>query len=304
MKFFLSTLLLATLLSSCAPQVETSESEALKVAASIYPLAFFAEQIGGDLVTVNLLVPTGLEPHDFEPSPSDLRALYEADLIVFNGAGLEPWLEDLEQELMAEGVEIFEAVSLLDMLPAGEDAEDEHEEMDPHVWLDPIRAQMIILSLVNTLAILDPENTETYMNNAKVLTGELSRMDEDFRSALEQCSEREFVVSHAAFAYLANRYGLEMIAISGISSHDEPSLKHLETIASTMNEHGLSFIYMEPLYESPFARTIGEETGAELLVLNPIEGLTELDVEDGRDYFDLMRENFENLKKGLSCEAI
>lgn len=323
MKFFLSNLLLVTLLSSCSPKVEISESETLNIAASIYPLAFFAEQIGGDLVTVNPLVPTGLEPHDFEPSPSDLRSLYDADLVVFNGAALEPWIEDLEFELIQEDVKLFEAVSFLEMLPASEESHEEdheeesslipsasahetgeeHEEWDPHVWLDPIRAQMIILSLANTLATLDPENAETYVNNAKILTGELSSMDEDFRSTLEQCTGREFVVSHAAFAYVANRYGLEMISISGLSPHDEPSLKDLEEITLLMNEHGLSLIYMEPLYESPFARTIGDETGAELLVLNPIEGLTELDVEDGRDYFDLMRENFKNLKKGLSCEA-
>lgn len=300
MKKLFSILLLSSLFIGCTGNGGEVQAEKLQVAASIYPLAFFAEQIGGDLVDVTALVPQGLEPHDYEPSPNDLKSVYNADLVVFNGANLEPWMEDLELELAEDSVELFEAATYVELIPL---SDEENSEWDPHLWLDPIRAKMIVESLANTMAGLNSENAETYQNNAKVLMAELDKLNEDFMMelALMSCSAREFVTAHEAFAYLAERYGLTMIPISGINPQDEPSIKELEEISKVVDEHGLTTIYIETLVSSAYAETISEETGATLMVLNPLEGLTAADVAAGENYFSIMRRNFGNLKAGFVC---
>ncbi|MFA4814817.1 MAG: pseudouridine synthase [Candidatus Gracilibacteria bacterium] len=303
MKKIFGILVLSSLLMGlvgCAQINGEQGSEKLQVAASIYPLAFFAEQIGGDLIEVTTLVPQGFEPHDFEPSPNDLKTLYNADLVVYNGAALEPWLEDVEPDLTENGVKLFKATDSVELISLGE----EDGGWDPHVWLDPIRAEMIVQSLASTLATLDSENAEVYQNNANVIAGELDKLDENFSMALGllSCSAREFVTAHAAFAYLADRYGLTMIPISGVNPHDEPSIKDLEEISKIVKEHGLTTIYMETLMSPAYAETISEETGASLLVLNPLEGLTTEDIAAGENYFTIMRRNFGNLKVGFVCD--
>lgn len=299
MRKLFSIFLLSSLLAGCTSEMG-ADSEKLQIAASIYPLVFFAEQVGGDLVEVTALVPQGLEPHDYEPSPNDLKALYDAELVVYNGAALEPWMEDLEPELMGSDVELFEAASYVELIPL---SDEENSEWDPHIWLDPIRAKLIVESLASTMAGLDSENAETYQNNAKVVMTELDKLNEDFTMelALMSCSAREFVTAHEAFAYLAERYGLTMISISGINPQDEPSIKDLEEISKVVEEHGITSIYTETLVSSAYAETIAKETGASLLVLNPLEGLTAEDVSAGENYFTIMKRNFGNLKTGFVC---
>lgn len=324
MKKIFSLLLVSALLAGCTGGLsEEPGSEKLEVAASIYPWAFFAEQIGGDLVEVDTLVPVGLEPHDYDPSPDDLRSLYDADLFIYNGAALEPWASDITFELRDGDVQLFAASDHVQLLPLVEGVEDEHEEeeqsfvpvasahetgeshteYDPHIWLDPVNVSIVVQSMANTFSSLDSENADVYQANAKVLMSELDEMNEGFLSDLQTCTEREFVTSHAAFAYLANRYGLTMIPISGISPQDEPTIKELEAISKTVEERGITTIYTETLINASLAETIGNETGAQILVLNPLEGLTSEDVAAGENYFTIFKKNLENLKAGLFCEA-
>ena len=312
-------------MSGCGSEL-SQENEKLQVAASIYPWAFFAEQIGGDLVEVKTLVPIGMEPHDYDPSPNDLKALYDADIFIYNGAALEPWVEDLAFELRQEEVQLFAAADTVELLPLAEGAEheeeedeeehsfipkasahetgEEHTEYDPHIWLDPVRVSMVVQSMANTFANLDSTNADVYRANAKVLMNELDEINAAFAADLQACTEKEFVTSHAAFAYLAGRYGLTMTPISGISPEDEPTIKELEDISKIVEEHGLSVIYTETLINSAFAETIAAETGAQLLVLNPLEGLTSVEAAAGENYFTIFKKNLENLKSGFACEAL
>lgn len=319
MKNLFSILLVTALFAGCTGEPsEEPSSEKIEVVASIYPWAFFAEQIGGDLVDVKTLVPVGLEPHDYDPTPDDLKALYDADLFIYNGAALEPWVTDVEFELLQEGVQLFAAADKVELIPLGEGAVheeelsfvprasahetgEEHSEYDPHIWQDPVRVSIVVQSIANTFSSLDVENADVYLANAQVLMGELERINVKFNTDLQSCNLNEFVVSHSAFAYLANRYSLTMTAISGISPQDEPTIKELEEISKLVEEHGLSTIYTETLISSSFAETIATETGAQVLVLNPLEGLTELEVAAGETFFTLFEKNLTNLRAGLEC---
>lgn len=312
MKKIISLLLLSALLVGCTGGPgEEAEAEKLHIAASIYPWAFFAEQIGGDLVVVDTLVPVGLEPHDYDPAPDDLKSLYDADLFIYNGGGLEPWVNDLASELGEKEVRLFAVSDYVELMPLAEGAEHEEDEeeeeeasgYDPHLWLDPVNVGIAVQSMANAFSNLDIKNADIYQANAKVLRNELDEMNEAFTLDLQACTGREFVTSHAAFAYLSKRYGLTMIPISGISPEDEPTLKELEAISELVEEHGITMIYTETLIDSAFAETISTETGAELLVLNPLEGLTSAEAAAGENYFTILKKNLENLKAGLSCEA-
>ena len=293
------------------------ESQKIKVVASIYPWGFFAEQIGGDLVEVNTLVPVGQEPHEYDPSPDDLKALYDADIFIYNGAALEPWVEDVEFDLRKDDIQLFNASSYVELIPlegeteehsfiptaSAHESDEVHTEYDPHFWQDPVRVRTVVQSMANTFANLDSANANVYLANVKVIMNELDKIDADFSADLSLCTEREFVVSHAAFAYLAERYSLSMIPISGISPEDEPTIKELEEISKILEEHEISTVYTESLVNSSFAQTVGNETGAALLVLNTLEGLTEADIVSGDNFFSLFKKNLENLKLGLSCES-
>lgn len=311
MRKILSFLLITTLLTACnAGPAEEAEDEKLHIAASIYPWAFFAEQIGGDLVVVDTLVPVGLEPHDYDPSPDDLKSLYDADLFIYNGGNLEPWVDDIAFDLGEKDVQLFALSDYVALQPLAEGSEhedeEEHEEdsteYDPHIWLDPINLSIAVQSMANAFSNLDIKNADVYQANAMVLRNELEEMNESFTLELQACTGREFVTSHAAFSYLANRYGLTMIPISGISPEDEPTLKELEAISELVEEHGITMIYTETLIDSSFAITISTETGAQVLVLNPLEGLTTEEVAAGENFFTIFEKNLENLKVGLSCD--
>ncbi len=306
-------LALSLLLISCSKSEEiTTETSHLQVVASIYPLAFFAQEIGGEHVDITQIVPSGLEPHDYEPTTDQLKKVYDTDLFIFNGAGLEPWANNLEFELSQEDVAFFEATHYVDLIPGGEETEDsslvpdasahsEAEGWDPHVWLDPVRAKMIVQSMVILFAQLDSEHAQAYQSNAQVLIEELEALDTLYSTQLSACASTELVTSHAAFGYLASRYGLTMIPINGISPENEASLKDLEEIFRLVEEHDISTIYTETLVDASFAETISEETGAQLLTLNPLEGLTESDSASGKNYLTVMEDNLRNLVQGLSC---
>lgn len=299
-------LVLLTLLITACSTPET-ESDKIDVKASFYPLAYFAEQIGGDKSIVENLTPAGVEPHDFEPGSKSVADIHSSDIFVFNGAGLDPWAETLKTDLEAESVYVLEASEAVDLLDSKyeeeEVGEEEHEDegFDPHFWLDPNTSIKIVESVMNAYVSVDPENAQYYQTEGDELIAKLKVLDGKFKAELETCETRTFITSHAAFAYLAKAYNLNMIPISGVSPEEEPSSKQLAEISDLVKEHGIKYIFSETLLDPKFAETIANESGAEILVLNPIEGLTQEDIAAGKDYISVMEENLQNLKTALSC---
>jgi zinc transport system substrate-binding protein len=268
-----------------------------QVVAAFYPLAYAADRIGGGEIDVRNLTPPGAEPHDAELTARDVERVRRADLVLYLGGGFQPALEDAVAEAEGTTLDLLEAVRLR-RGEAHEDHGEEHAEedgagnVDPHVWLDPLRYATIVERIARELG-----RTEA----AETVVRELRRLDRDFRRGLADCDRRELVTRHAAFAYLAQRYRLRQISISGLSPESEPTPRDLEEIVEQVEESGARTIFFETLVSPRIAETVARETGAETAVLNPLEGLTEEELESGASYFTVMRRNLATLRAALGC---
>ena len=273
------------------------------IAVTFYPLYEFTKQVVGDKADVVLLVPPGAEPHDWEPAPSDLIKVKQAKLVVYNGAGMEPWIDRLSGTLLADKKTVS-AAGLVNLIPAQYNEEGGPPEpgaIDPHVWLDPVNAQAIVQAIAAAVSEVDPDNAGYYQTNAGAYFAQLVELDYEYRTALASASRREIITSHAAFGYLANRYGLKQVAIMGLSPDAEPTPARMAQIIRHVRENGIKFIFFETLVGPKLAETIASETGAQTLVLNPIEGLTEEELAQGENYLVVMRMNLTNLKYALGA---
>jgi zinc transport system substrate-binding protein len=267
------TLIAAATLAGCGG---SSGAEGTSVVAAFYPLAFAAQQIGGYGIHVHNLTPPGVEPHDLELSGSDIRTIADADLVLYLGQGFQPALEDAITSTSANAVDLLEA----------------NEKNDPHVWLDPIRYAAIAERIGKELD-RRPE--------AKRFAAKLGALDGEFRRGLSRCERDEIVTSHAAFGYLAERYGLKQVAITGIAPEAEPTPRELESVVRQVRAVGATTVFFETLVSPRLAETVAREVGATTAVLDPLEGLTEKESAAGEDYFSVMRANLAALRKGLGC---
>ena len=209
-----------------------SESDgAVSVVAAFYPLVFAVAGVGGSLVDVDNLTAPGVEPHDLELSADQVRTVSEADLVVFLGQGFQPAVDDVVSGLEGERV--------LDLL---------HEDRsDPHVWLDPSLMAEIVDTVAARLSAIDPPNEATYVDNAAEMITSLDALDTELREGLASCRTRDIVTSHAAFGYLASRYELHQVSISGLDPESEPSPARMADVARFVHEHEVSTIFFEEL---------------------------------------------------------
>lgn len=302
-KTFTLFLTLALVLSACGNN-NLGTPGALKVVTTFYPLAFLAERVGGDQVEVTNLVPVGGEPHDFEPSPRQIVAVTEADVALYMGQGFEPWMEDLKTELSAKGVVAVEVNASLPIIQFSQEEQTDTEEhvYDPHTWLDPLMMQEMVSMILDAFTKADPEGKEYYMSNAELVIRELQTLHETYQVGLTSCENKTILVSHDAFHYLAERYGIETIPVSGLSPEDEPSANRLTELADFAKENESQYIFFETLANPAVAETLAAEANLTPLTFNPIEGLTEEEARNGETYFTLMQANLDNLKLAMSCQ--
>lgn len=256
-----------------------------QVVAAFYPLAYAAEQVGGDSVGVRNLTPAGSEPHDFELSAGDARAVEDADLVVYLGGGFQPAVEQAVASRDGPSLDLLEG-------EVATDAAGEMREVDPHVWLDPVRYSRQARLIADALG---PGAS------SDALAARLAELDAAFQQGLASCERRQIVTSHAAFGYLAKRYGLEQIPLTGITPEAEPSPRDLERLVREVEASGATTVFFESLVSPKLAETVAREAGATTAVLNPVEGLTEEQLEDGADYFSVMRGNLATLRQALGC---
>jgi zinc transport system substrate-binding protein len=298
-----------TALAGCAkPEAADRANGKITVYTSIYPLAYFAEQIGGKRVDVRALVPPGTEPHEFELSTRDMARLSQADVFIYNGAGLEAWADQVKQTLDPSRTVQMNATKGVPLLDAKEE-HDEHGEhghghggVDPHVWLDPKRAMIQARNIRDGLIQADPRHKAEYEANYVKLQQRLTELDRAYADLAKRTPVKTFMVSHAAFGYLADRYGWQQIAVAGLSPTDEPSAKELQALIETAKREKIHVIFFETLVNAKTAETLEREIGAKALTLNPLEGLTPEEIKRGEDYFTIMEKNRQNLAKAWGVQ--
>lgn len=279
----------------------------IKVFTTIYPLYDFTIKIAGNYADVESFIPLGNEPHGWEPSAQDLAALEKADLFIYNGAGMESWVKDVLNSIDQKNLQVVEATAGIPLVENHfEDTENHkqaeellHQDLDPHVWLDPLLAKSLANNIYLGLVAKDPENQEVYERNYLNLTNELDKLNEEYSRRLSKVDKHSFVINHAAFGYLANRYGLEQIAVMGINPEAEPSIDKIVMIVKLVKENNLGYILSESLVSSKLSEILAKEAGIKVLPLNPLGGLTNEEMQAKKDYFVIMRDNLSSLVKAL-----
>lgn len=266
--------------------------------ASFYPLYFLLENIGGDKVDAMNMTPAGVEPHDYELTPRQIARIESGALLVINGAKLEAWGDNVKKNIDSERTLMIVASEGLTNQRTAENGE---ETVDPHIWLDPLLMVQIADAIADGLKQVDPENAAYYAENTEALKERLRALDAEFKYGLRSCVGNTIITSHAAFGYLADAYGLDDVAIAGISPNAEPSLKDLSELARLVREKNITHIFFEELASPKLAQTLADEVGVQTLVLNPLEGLTVEDIARGKDYITEMKKNLENLQIALQC---
>lgn len=299
-------------LSGCAAssadpgELAADPGDGLRVAASFYPLQWVSEQVAGDAAAVEGLTPPGAEPHDLELGPRQVAGIGEADLVVYL-AGFQPAVDEaVEQEAADSALDVTRAAQLHPAASGvaeegehAEEGENDRAATDPHFWLDPTRLADVADAVAARLGEIDPDDAGGYAGRAREVRERLEALDVELREGLAGCAGTRLVTSHTAFGYLAERYGMEQVGISGLSPDAEPSPRDLAEVARFVRKNGVRTIYSETLVSPDVAETIARETGAGTAVLDPIEGLT--DASAGEDYLAVMRGNMATLKEGQPC---
>jgi zinc transport system substrate-binding protein len=284
-------------------KVAANGIEKKRVIVTNYPLFFFTKQIAGDELNVENLLPPGVEPHSFEPTPQDIIKLEKAEFLIYNGAGLEDWIVNISKTLDNKELKILDASAGVELIRNGEEGH-EHghshkEDFDPHIWLDPNNSKKMVFNILEALVALNPQFEDTFKANAQQLIDQLDNLDQDYKEQLTNANQKVFVVNHAAFGYLAHRYGLKQLAVMGVNPHTEPTPQKVVDLINLLKEYDLKYIFTETLVSSKVAEVLAEEAGIGTKVLNPLGNITEEDIKAGKNYFSIMYENLAALKEGL-----
>lgn len=325
--FLISTALLVVLLAACSDSGSQSSTEngKMKIYTTIYPIQYFAERIGGDQVEVESVLPAGSDAHNFEPTSNQMVDIAKSDAFLYSSDELETYAGTIADAVGDEDVKIAQLADGIDLLPFDEEhdhsheateeehdhnhdeaAEEEHDHdhgsVDPHYWLDPERAKQMAENMKNTLVELDPDNETLYEDNYKAVSEELDELDQKFQQAVEGKENKKIIVSHAAYGYWEDRYGIEQIAITGLSPTNEPSQQELEGIIHTAEDNKLNYVLFEQNISPKVATIVQDEIGADVLRIHNLETITEDENDAGEDYFSLMDKNIETLEQALANE--
>ena len=277
-------------------EISTTDNSKLQVVTSATFLYEFTQNIGKEMVDVTLLVPMGADPHDWEPTIRDTERLQRSDVIIVNGIGYEHWIASLELTGIAGIlVDTSNGISTLDSAKHDEEKHDEekHGALDPHIWLNPVNAQLQVKNIANALSNSDPMNKNHYQSNAEIYNQELNLLDAKIRTELSGC-KTDFITFHDAFSYFSEEYDLtQHTIISSTDSHGEVTLQTLENIISLARELNIKIIFAEESASTKTSQVIADEIGGKVLVLSPLEIVSD------ETYVEKMTQNLESLKEAL-----
>jgi zinc transport system substrate-binding protein len=285
-------------------QQNKTESDKLKVVATFYPLAFFAQQIGGEEVTVKQLIPDNTEVHTWQPSFADILAVDEADVIIYNGASLDHWFkDDILPTIDSSKKIIVETTKGVKLIETETEHADEHEELyDPHTWISPFLAKQQAQNIYEALIQKDPDHEGYYSERWQNLKTRFEELDNNYLTGLSTKNKEDIFVAHSAFGYLADRYGFKQYGVIGISADEQPSAQVYANLVEMMIKYETYVVYVDPVYTAESIQTLK----------NDLETRTDQNVQilklyfmlgaiDGLDYFGQQEKNLENLKIGLEA---
>ncbi|MCF6465718.1 zinc ABC transporter substrate-binding lipoprotein ZnuA [Clostridium sp. Cult2] len=285
--------IITLLITGCSSRDISKESDGdkLLVYTSFYPLYFLADEIGGTNIDLKMVIPSGVDSHDYEPSMKQLKEIEQAEIFIYNGADFESWADKLIGTIVDEEktLKASEAVELIS----------DNGISDPHIWLNPENMNIIGKKIKERFILIDEKNKDEYEKNFNELSKRLITLDNQFMDELKNKKKDTILVSHSAFAYMAERYNFHQLSVAGISPEQEPSPRTIANIIEIVEREDYEYIFLETLANPKTVDIIAEETNLKTLILNPIEGLTEEEQNKGEDYISIMEKNLENLKKAL-----
>jgi zinc transport system substrate-binding protein len=282
----------------CSP-IETEESannNEIIAYASVYPIYDFAKKIGGERINVKMATPPGAEPHGWEPSGKAIKEIEQSQVFLYNGLDLDPWAERIGRGLKDKVtiIAVGEEEALAPMI-----IKEGIGSYDPHIWLDPIIVIEMAKIIKDVFSEVDKENQNYYEENFNIFQSKLYELDKEYYAALSRVKNKNFIVSHGAFGYLAKRYGLNQITILGLTPQGEPSPAKLVELTTLIKKYNINTVFFEHLTSPKAANVLAKETGINVEVLHPIGGLTQEEMDNGEDYISIMRKNLTHLVRAL-----
>lgn len=276
-------------------------SNKIKIITTLFPYYDFAKIIGGDMVEVSLLLPPGVEAHSFEPKPSDIFKINNADIFVYTEDFMEPWAKDILNSVSNKDLIVVEAGDIANLLKGNEGGAS--LTIDPHIWLDFNNSQLVVDDILSALIKKDTQNSSLYIKNADIIKSELGGLDNSFKENLLNCQTRTLIYGgHYAFGYLVKKYNLNYLAAQGLAPDSEPTAQDLANLIGELKKDNVGYVFYEELSSPKIAEIISDETGAQLLFLNAAHNITKEDMENKVSFIDIMKENLANLKIGLRCQ--
>lgn len=288
MRLLNGLVLLVAVLGACGDSGGDADGDRLQVVAGFYPVAEAVTRVGGDVAQVENLTPPGVEPHDLELTSRHVDKVEDADLVLYLGGGFQPALAKVAERRDDGSIDLFDVVDL-------------ENDDDPHFWLDPRLMARAVDAVANALAGAAPEHAEAFEANAARYKDELRQLDQELEQGLADCDRKEIVTSHAAFSYLADRYGLSQLPIAGLSPEVEPDADRLAALTDAIDAKGITTVFFEDIVSPRAAETLAREAGVKTAVLSPLEGLSEEQLDAGKDYVAVMRDNLAALRLALGC---
>ncbi len=275
---------------------EDTKNKKIKIYTSIYPLYDFAKKVGKDKVDVTNLVPAGTEPHDWELSTSDLINLEKADMLIYNGAGIENWIDKVINNLDNKNIVYVKTSENLNLK---KNNSKDSSKYDPHTWLSIKNAKKEMESIKNALSKYDPQNKDYYEKNYKVYAKKFDELDKKYLNTLKSIKNKNIIVAHEAFGYLCDEYNIKQEGIEGLNPDSEPDPARMKEIINFAKKNKVKTIFFEELVSPKVAETIAKEINANTEVLNPLEGLSEEQIKNNEDYFSVMEENLKVLYESM-----
>ncbi len=268
-----------------------NNSNKITITTSFYPLWEFTNNISGTNINVINITPPGIEPHDSEPTTKDIEDIFNSKIFIYNGAGIDKWTDKILDKLNNRGIVV---INMTENLGIGQNS-------DPHFWLNPLLASNAVDIIQNEIIKIDSKSSNIYTENSNKYKSQLTKLLSDFDKNLASCNKKMIITAHDAFEYLAKRYNLKVVSISGIEPNIDPSTKQIANIITTAKNNKIKYVFFESLLSPKISQSIANEVGGETLMFDPIEGISQNDIQNGSNYISIQYNNLDSLKKALEC---